>query len=331
MNLFTQEFSEIGFRPGHGGFGLNGLGVVNDADLIKYVGIPRNMLTGDELAEWTPIIEAAKVRAAAEEKANAAYDAYIAARIAAAPAASAALVYDGNGRATDDSVARANAIQQQAAASQYAVLQAAEATFQTAQAREIAVVNQVDTPVITVIPTYTDEQIAKAAYNMYMQGLQPNQVILNLRNQFQISNDRAMAIGNAQYYKAYPGTGAQTAILPGSGVTVTPGSGVTVTPGSGVTVTPGSGVTVPKYEPTVEGVIYSYKLRVATGVITRTEFINQMRSQGVSDTVLTQAFAQIDKQMPIVEPPFVTSKPPIQSSNTGTLILAALAAYLIGS
>lgn len=315
MNLFSQEFSEIGYKPGHGSFGLSGLGVVTDADLIKYVGIPRNMLTGDELAEWTPIIEAAKVRAAAEEKANAAYDAYIAARIAAAPAASAALVYDGNGRATDESVARANAIQAQAAAPQYAALQTAENVFQTAQAREIAVVNQVDTPVITVIPTYTDEQIAKAAYNMYMQGLQPNEVTLNLRNQFQISNERAMAIGNAQYYKAYPGTGAQTAIQPGTGVTVQPGSGVTVL----------------KNQLTVGDVINSYMQNVSTKKITRLQFINQIRSQGVSDTVLTQAFAEIDKQMPIVEPPFVPPKPPIQSSNTGTLILAALAAYLIGS
>ena len=317
MNLFTQEFSEIGYRPGHGSFGLGGLGVVTDADLIKYVGIPRNMLTGDELAEWTPIIEAAKIRAAAEEKANAAYDAFIAARNAAAPAAAAALVFDITGRATDSSVAASQAIQQQAAAPQYAALQAAEAVFDAAQAREIAVINQIDTQVITAIPTYTDEQIAKAAYDMYMSGLQPNQVIINLKNQFQISNERATAIGNAQYYKAYPGTGAQTAILPGSGVTVTPGSGVTVTPGSGVT--------------TVSDVINSYNLKVATKVITRTEFINQMRLQGVSDTVLTQAFAQIDKQMPIVEPRFVNPTAPMQSSTTGTLILAALAAYLIGS
>jgi hypothetical protein len=304
MNLFTQEFSEIGNRSG-----LSGLGVVTDADLIKYVGIPRNMLTGDELAEWTPIIEAAKVRAAAEEKANAAYDAFIVARNAAAPAAAAALVFDVTGRATDSSVAASQAIQQQAAAPQYAALQAAEAVFDAAQAREIAVVNQVDTPVITVIPTYTDEQIAKAAYDMYMSGLQPNQVILNLRNQFQISNERAMAIGNAQYYKAYPGTGAQTAIQPGSGVTVL------------------------KKELTVGDVINSYNLKVATKVISRTEFINQMRSQGVSDTVLTQALAEIDKKMPIVEPPFFDRNPtpPIQSSNTGTLILAAIAAYLIGS
>jgi len=315
MNLFTQEFSEIGYRPGHGGFGLGGLGVVTDADLLKYVGIPRNMLTGDELAEWTPIIEAAKIRAAAEEKANAAYDAFIAARIAAAPAAAAALVYDSTGRATDASVAVSQAIQQQAAAPQYAALQAAEAVFDQAQAKEIAVVNAVINTPVTAIPTYTDAQIAKAAYDMYMSGLQVNQVTGNLMNQFQISGQRAMAIANEQYYKAYPGTGAQTAILPGSGVTVTPGSGVTV----------------PKYEPTVEGVINSYKLLVATKVITRTEFINQMRSQGVSDTLLTQAFAQIDKQMSIVEPPFNPPKPPIQSSNTGTLILAALAAYLIGS
>ena len=316
MNLFTQEFSEIGYRPGHGGFGLSGLGAVTDADLIKYTGIQRNMLTGDELAEWTPIIEAAKVRDAAQAKADAAYDAYIAARNSAYPAAVAALVFDSSGRATDTSVAQANAIQAQAASTQYAALQAAEIVAQQAAAREIAVVNQVDTPVITVIPTYTDEQIAKAAYDMYMQGLQPNQVILNLRNQFQISNERAMAIGNAQYYKAYPGTGAQTAILPGSGVTVTPGSGVTVL----------------KKELTVADVITSYNLKVATKVISRTEFINQMRSQGVSDTVLTQAFAQIDRQMPIVEPPLDrTPSPPMQSSNTGTLILAAIAAYLIGS
>jgi hypothetical protein len=311
MNLFSQEFSEIGNRSG-----LGGLGVVTDADLIKYVGIPRNMLTGDELAEWTPIIEAAKIRTAAEEKANAAYDAFIAARIAAAPAAAAALVYDSTGRATDASVAVSQAVQQQAAAPQYAALQAAEAAFETAQAREVAVVNAVITPV-TLIPTYTDAQIAKAAYDMYMSGLQVNQVTGNLMNQFQISGQRAMAIANEQYYKAYPGTGAQTAILPGSGVTVTPGSGVTVL----------------KKELTVADVINSYNLKVATKVISRTEFINQMRSQGVSDTVLTQAFAQIDRQMPIVEPPFIdrTPSPPMQSSNTGTLILAALAAYLIGS
>lgn len=310
MNLFTQEFSEIGNRSG-----LSGLGVVTDADLIKYVGIPRNMLTGDELAEWTPIIEAAKVRAAAEEKANAAYDAFIAARNAAAPAAAAALVFDVTGRATDSSVSASQAIQQQAAAPQYAALQAAEAVFQTAQAREIAVVNAV-TPVIA-IPSYTDAQIAKAAYDMYMSGLQVNQVTGNLMNQFQISGQRAMSIANEQFYKAYPGTGAQTAILPGSNVTVTPGSGVTVL----------------KKELTVGDVINSYNLKVATKVISRTEFINQMRSQGVSDTVLTQAFAQIDRQMSIVEPPFIdrTPSPPMQSSNTGTLILAALAAYLIGS
>jgi hypothetical protein len=317
MNLFTQEFSEIGYRPGHGGFGLGGLGVVTDADLLKYVGSPRSQLTGDEIAQWTPIIEAAKIRTAAEEKANAAYDAFIAARIAAAPAAAAALVYDSTGRATDASVAVSQAIQQQAAAPQYAALQAAEAVFDQAQAKEIAVVNAVINTPVTAIPTYTDAQIAKAAYDMYMSGLQVNQVTGNLMNQFQISGQKAMAIANEQFYKAYPGTGAQTAILPGSGVTVTPGSGVTVTPGSGVT--------------TVGDVINSYKLKVATGVITRTEFINQMRLQGVSDTVLTQAFAQIDKQMPIVEPPFNPPKPPIQSSNTGTLILAALAAYLIGS
>jgi len=309
MNLFTQEFSEIGYRPGHGSFGLGGLGVVTDADLIKYVGIPRNMLTGDELAEWTPIIEAAKVRAAAEEKANAAYDAVVAARQAAYPAAVAALVYDVTGRVTDSSAAVANAIQTQAAAPQYAALQAAETAFQAAQAREIAVVNAV-APVIA-IPTYTDAQIAKAAYDMYMSGLQVNQVTGNLMNQFQISGQRAMAIANEQYFKAYPGTGVQTAILPGSGVTVTPGSGVT----------------------TVADVINSYNLKVATKVITRTEFINQMRLQGVSDTVLTQALAQIDRQTRITEPPFkdVTPSPPMQSSNTGTLILAALAAYLIGS
>ena len=308
MNLFTQEFSEIGYRPGHGGFGLGGLGVVTDADLIKYVGIPRNMLTGDELAEWTPIIEAAKIRTAAEEKANAAYDAFIAARIAAAPAAAAALVYDATGRATDSSVAVSQAIQQQAAAPQYAALQAAEAVFDAAQAREIAVVNAVITPV-TAIPTYTDAQIAKAAYDMYMSGLQVNQVTGNLMNQFQISGQRAMAIANEQYFKAYPGTGAQTAILPGSTTTVL------------------------KKELTVADVINSYNLKVATNVITRTEFINQLRSQGVSDTVLTQALAQIDRQIRITEPPFkdVTPSPPMQSSNTGTLILAALAAYLIGS
>lgn len=310
MNLFVQEFDEIGNRSG-----LGGLGVVTDADLLKYVGSPRSQLTGDEIAEWTPIIEAAKIRTAAEEKANAAYDAFIAARIAAAPAAAAALVYDSTGRATDASVAVSQAVQQQAAAPQYAALQAAEAAFETAQAREVAVVNAVITPV-TLIPTYTDAQIAKAAYDMYMSGLQVNQVTGNLMNQFQISGQRAMAIANEQYYKAYPGTGAQTAILPGSGVTVTPGSGVTVL----------------KKELTVADVINSYNLKVATKVISRTEFINQMRSQGVSDTVLTQAFAQIDRQMSIFEPPLDrTPSPPMQSSNTGTLILAALAAYLIGS
>jgi len=312
MNLFVQEFDEIGNRSG-----LGGLGVVTDADLLKYVGSPRSQLTGDEIAEWTPIIEAAKIRTAAEEKANAAYDAFIAARIAAAPAAAAALVYDSTGRATDASVAVSQAVQQQAAASQYAALQAAEAVFQQAQAKEIAVVNAVITTPVTAIPTYTDAQIAKAAYDMYMSGLQVNQVTGNLMNQFQITGQRAMAIANEQYYKAYPGTGAQTAILPGSGVTVTPGSSVTVL----------------KKELTVGDVINSYNLKVATKVISRTEFINQMRSQGVSDTVLTQAFAQIDRQMSIVEPPFIdrTPSPPMQSSNTGTLILAAIAAYLIGS
>ena len=310
MNLFTQEFSEIGNRSG-----LGGLGVVTDADLLKYVGSPRSQLTGDEIAEWTPIIEAAKIRTAAEEKANAAYDAVIAARQAAYPAAMAALVYDVTGRVTDSSAAVANAIQTQAAAPQYAALQAAETAFQAAQAREIAVVNAV-APVIA-IPTYTDAQISKAAYDMYMSGLQVNQVTGNLMNQFQISGQRAMAIANEQYFKAYPGTGVQTAILPGSGVTVKPGSGVTVL----------------KKELTVGDVINSYNLKVATKVISRTEFINQMRSQGVSDTVLTQAFAEIDKKMPIVEPPFFDRNPtpPMQSSNTGTLILAAIAAYLIGS
>ena len=88
-----------------------------------------------------------------------------------------------------------------------------------------------------------------------------------------------------------------------------------------------------KKELTVGDVINSYNLKVATKVISRTEFINQMRSQGVSDTVLTQAFAEIDKKMPIIEPPFFDRNPtpPMQSSNTGTLILAAIAAYLIGS
>jgi len=313
MNLFSQEFSEIGNSPN-----LGGLGAVTDADLVKYFGLPRSMMTDEEYAINAAIAEAAKQSDAAQAKADAAYDAIVAARNAAYPAAYAALVFDSTGRATETSIRNANDIQTQAAATQTAAYNAAEIAAQAAAAREIAVVNQVTAqaaavslPVVTQIQTitYTDAQIATAAHDMYMSGLQPSQVIVNLKRQFNISNERAMAIANSEFNKAYPGTGAQTSIQPGSGVTVL------------------------KKELTVGDVLNSYMQNVSTKKITRLQFINQMRSQGVSDTVLTQAFAEIDKQMPIVEPPFVNQNPtaPMQSSNTGTLILAALAAYLIGS
>jgi len=225
MNLFSQEFSEIGNSPN-----LGGLGAVTDADLLKYFGLPRSMMTDEEYAINAAIAEAAKQSDAAQARADAAYEAVVAARAAAYPAAAAALVFDSTGRATETSIRNANDIQTAAAATQTAAFNAAEIAAQAAAAREIAVVNQVSTPVVSQnqIVTYTDEQIAAAARNMYFSGLMPSTVIVDLKNQFNISNERATRIANAEFYKAYPGTGAQTVIQPGSSVTVQPGSGVTV-------------------------------------------------------------------------------------------------------
>jgi hypothetical protein len=128
--LFPQGQEDFGrslvFPQGN----LHGLGAAGDDAAFRAQAIAWGF--DPDVPEQRNIVLVEIAKREAQKAADDAYDAYIAARTAAAPAAQAQLVFDATGRATDASVQAANAFQAQQAASQEAAMIAAEANIQAA-------------------------------------------------------------------------------------------------------------------------------------------------------------------------------------------------------
>jgi hypothetical protein len=132
--------------------GLRGLGAAPTEAEIRSSGASWGLDPDDPSLRNLIITEIEK--RAVQKAADDAYDAYIAARNAAAPAALAILQYDSTGRATDTSIQAANAFQAQQAAPQ-------EAAFVAAQQKVEAVV-QANYAAAAAIPNTIEEIVARA-------------------------------------------------------------------------------------------------------------------------------------------------------------------------
>lgn len=199
MNLFPDDFYTVGRTSALGGLGA----AVSAEDWLRVTGSPITQFTQDEIDADAARVTAVAAQLKAQAAADTAYNAVIAARNAAAPAAAAALVFDDTGRATDASVARANAIQTAAAAPAQAKLEQAQQAVAKAAAVTQAVLNAPVTSTVLPPPFVSDADIAAAAHSLLMQGLGINDVVVALVKQFGINNARAMPIANAEYAKVY--------------------------------------------------------------------------------------------------------------------------------
>jgi hypothetical protein len=148
----TEDFGRALMFPQGQLHGLRGLGAAPSEAEIKTAGATFG-LDPDDPSQRNLIIseiEKRKVQKAADD----AYDAWIAARNAAAPAALAILQYDSTGRATDASIQAANAFQAQQAAPQEAAFVAAE--------QKVEAVVQANYAVAAAIPNTIEEIVARA-------------------------------------------------------------------------------------------------------------------------------------------------------------------------
>ncbi len=139
------------------------------------------------------------LRHTAQKNADEEYAAYIAARVETAPEAQALLVFDANGRATDESVAAANAYHNAVTADELAAVNAAQANVEATRAAvEQFIANNVN--LVQEKPTYTDVEIASIVQDELMnKGNTPGGTVALLVNQYGIENDRANRVVNAEF------------------------------------------------------------------------------------------------------------------------------------
>lgn len=146
--------------------------------------------------------QAQLLRLTAQKKTDEEYAAYIAARAAAAPDAAALLVFDENGRATDESVQAANDYQNTVTADAYAKVTAAQQNYQQTVAsiqadaeKSAAAAAAAATP-----PSYTDAELARIIDLRLVEMAQtPGEVVTYLVNTMRVDAQRANALVNAQF------------------------------------------------------------------------------------------------------------------------------------
>jgi len=138
------------------------------------------------------------LRLTAQKKTDDEYAAYIAARAAAAPDAAALLVFDANGRATDESVQAANDYQNAVTADEYAKVTAAQQQYEQTVAAAAAAATAA--AAAATPPTYTDAELAMVIEQRLIDLAQlPGEVVAYLVNTMKVDAQRANALVNAQF------------------------------------------------------------------------------------------------------------------------------------
>jgi hypothetical protein len=138
------------------------------------------------------------LRLTAQKKTDDEYAAYIAARAAAAPDAAALLVFDANGRATDESVQAANDYQNAVTADEYAKVTAAQQQYEQTVAAAAAAATAA--AAAATPPTYTDAELAVVIEQRLIDLAQlPGEVVAYLVNTMKVDAQRANALVNAQF------------------------------------------------------------------------------------------------------------------------------------